>query len=491
MKNDVVQYERTYQLLKNKIESGILPVGTRLPGRSVLCREYRTSERTIRRVLDLLEQDGFLKIEPRKRPVVASAFPTPEGRALQHTRKADAAQVNDLMETAELLCFPIYLRGLRLCTGEDWRTPEKILAQMNPVRSAEFWQLSNRLGRFFIARNENELLLRAVDCLGFRGKEPPHGSLEDRAEYRAHLETLIQTVKRGGAPDRADLDAIFSQYRVIAEQAEEMPFLRAGSPCPMLARAEGVGLRLSLAQERYSSMCLDLLGLIAMGRYQPGDRLPTHDQLQKYYSVSRDTSVKAVRMLQEWGVVTAAPRRGMTVEMDLEALKRIQIAPEAIARHVRRYLDSLDLLALTVEPVAVHAAAAVKRGEALRLRSAILRQEEQPYEHQLIPRTLLEFITAHIQYHALGSVYGVLARNLSIGRSIPKLVSRDKNSQNSALYRQCLAAVDTLIGGDTAGFAAQAGALFAQVQRLVSAECRRLGYWDAAMGVYDGAALWR
>ena len=28
VKNDVVQYERTYQLLKNKIESGMLPVGT-------------------------------------------------------------------------------------------------------------------------------------------------------------------------------------------------------------------------------------------------------------------------------------------------------------------------------------------------------------------------------------------------------------------------------------------------------------------------------
>lgn len=491
MKNDVVQYERTYQLLKNKIESGILPVGFRLPGRSVLCREYGTSERTIRRVLELLERDGFLEIEPRKRPVVVSAFPSPEGRALQNIKKADAAQVNDLMETAQLLCYPIYLRGLRLCTGGDWRTPESLLDRMDPGRSGEFWHFANRLGRFFLARNENELLLRTVDSLGFRGQEPPRGSTEDRARYRGHIASLIETVKGGGAPKRTDLNAIFAQYRAIAEQAGEMQFLRAGSPCPMLAQAEGVGLRLSLAQERYSSVCLDLLGLIAMGRYQPGDRLPTHDQIQGYYGVSRDTSVRAVRMLREWGVVTAAPRRGISVEMDLEALKRISIDPETIARHVRRYLDSLDLLALTVESVAAHAAAHVEPGEARRLRAAIARQEEQPYEHQLVPRTLLDFITEHIQYRALGSVYGVLARNLSIGRSIPKLVSRDKNPQNSKLYRQCLEAVDTLIGGDTAGFAAAAGALFAQVQQLVASECRRLDYWDAAMDVYDGAALWQ
>ena len=59
-------------------------------------------------------------------------------------------------------------------------------------------------------------------------------------------------------------------------------------------------------QERYSTVCLDLLGLIAIGRYQPGDRLPTHDRLQEIYGVSRDTTVKAVRMLQDWGVVTTA-----------------------------------------------------------------------------------------------------------------------------------------------------------------------------------------
>ena len=36
MKSGVIQYERAYRQLKNKIESGLLPVGARLPGRSVL-----------------------------------------------------------------------------------------------------------------------------------------------------------------------------------------------------------------------------------------------------------------------------------------------------------------------------------------------------------------------------------------------------------------------------------------------------------------------
>ena len=112
MKHDVIQYERIYYLLKSRIESGILPVGAKLPGRSVLCGEFGTSERTIRRALELLEQDGYLEIAPRKKPVVISAFAAPPLRAAEGTRKADAAQINDLLQTSILLCYPIYLRGL-------------------------------------------------------------------------------------------------------------------------------------------------------------------------------------------------------------------------------------------------------------------------------------------------------------------------------------------------------------------------------------------
>ena len=135
-------------------------------------------------------------------------------------------------------------------------------------------------------------------------------------------------------------------------------------------------------------------------------------------------------------------------------------------------------------------AAAATPEDARQLRAVLSWQWEQPYEHQMIPRTLLDFIAAHIRYDALRSIYEVLARNLSIGRSIPRLVSRDKNPLNRAIYRQCLEAADRLVRGDVEGFAG-AMALFPQVQDLVASECKRLGYWDAAMEVYDGAALWR
>ena len=196
-------------------------------------------------------------------------------------------------------------------------------------------------------------------------------------------------------------------------------------------------------------------------------------------------------MLQDWGVVTAAPRRGIVVVMDADTLKRIEIPPEAIACHLRRYLDSLDLLALTVEQVALHAASSAQPEDGERLQAAIKRNWEQPYEHQRIPRTLLDFISEHIDYAALKDIYQVLARNLSIGRSIPKLVSREQNEMNLYIYQQCMDSCQMLLSGDREGFARAAAEMFGQIDSLVRQECRQLGYWEMAMQVYDGALLWQ
>ena len=54
MKNGIVMYEKIYRILKNKIECGLLPSGSRLPSRTDLCREFVTSEKTVRHALNLL-----------------------------------------------------------------------------------------------------------------------------------------------------------------------------------------------------------------------------------------------------------------------------------------------------------------------------------------------------------------------------------------------------------------------------------------------------
>lgn len=461
MKTDTVMYESVHQILKNKIESGLLPPGTKLPSRAKLCREFNTSEKTVRRAVELLVQEGLVTSTQRMRPVVAYNCTIPHEEAVRTLHKADTAVANDILRTGILLCYPINRRGMQLCTGEDWNIPETIVNQMDPDRPTEFWRLSNRLWRFFISRLGNDLILRAVDSLGFGDVDPLPGTLALRGNYLKALKRLITTMKQGGQPERISFEDLNMLYCVVPDKQASIAYYEVSINSPFLDGADSLEQSLSKAQERYSSVYLDLLGLIAIGRYQPGDRLPSHEELQKIYNVSVDTTVKAIATLQEWGVVTARRGAGIFVAMDLDALKKIKIRPEQIASHVRRFLDSLELLSLTVEGVAAHSAENVTPGEALQLYERLETLRSGPYVHQLFPRTLLEFIISHIQYDALRAIYGVLLKNYSIGRSIPKLVSRERTPESDSIYRQ------------------------------IFFHCGQLGYLKAAMAVYDGDKLWK
>lgn len=491
MKTDSTKYDRVYKILKNKIVSGLLPIGTKLPGRASLCKHFNTSERTIRKVMEMLVQDGLLEIEPKRRPTVVSNMVIWSQEIQENMEKADSDRVDDILKTGIILCQPINRHGMLLCSGDEWNIPEKILENMNPDKPIEFWRLSNRLWRFFIARNENELILRVVDSLGFGEVDLLPKTFEIRKNYKETVRKLLQTIKSGGVPDSSHFDEYFIPYGIVLEKNEGTAIYKVTKDSPLSIGGAELEKELRKAQERYSNVYMDIMGLIAIGRYQPGDYLPTHEQLQEIYDVSIDTTVKAIKTLKDWGVVSTAPRRGICVTMDLEGLQKIHIEPEIIACHVRRYLDSLELLSLTVKGAASHAISYATAEEAKRLYRVMFRQWNEPYQHHLIPSTLLDFIVDHIQHKALKSIYQMIQRNYSIGRSIPLLMSRDKNLYHKDICQSCLEVVNILISKDSHSFAEQSADIFETVYKLTISECKRLRYWEASMQVYSGTALWK
>ena len=485
MKNDVLMYENVYEILKDKIESGRLPRGSRLPSRAELCKAFGTSEKSVRRAVELLADEGFVKTEKRKRPVVAFNPVAQPRKKAPPARGTGAFVTEDTLKTGVLLCFPLIAQGLKLCQGDEWAVPQAIIDQMDPGQPVAFWRLSKRLWRFFVARTGNALALRAVDCLGYTGIDPLSGTQEMREGYLESIRELFECVRQGGSFESihfGDFSALYDFVGMAEKKAES----RSGSALPV----SKIDQKLTKA-ERYSSVYLDIISLIAVGYYKPGDRLPTHEALRKIYNVSVDTTVRAVQILQEWGVVEATPGKGIFVTMDLDGLKKLTISPGMIASHVRRFLDSLELLSLTVEGVAVHAAENASASEAQELYDEIDRLWNRLYLYDLTPRVLLNFITEHIQYYAMRSIYGVIQKNQHVGRSIPNLVNPVKTAVNCELHEQCMEAVGFLMEGRPRDFARKATEMFDHTRELVIGECRRLGYWEAAMAVYDGDLLWK
>ena len=145
---DIMMYERVFQILKNRIECGLLPAGSSLPSRVNLCEEFGTSEKTIRRALKMLKEQGLIDTQQRKRPVISYNCNTVHRTAVLALEKIDAEITDDVLKTGVLLCYPVIKNGISLCQKEDLERPRKILENMRIENADEFWRLSKRFWRF-------------------------------------------------------------------------------------------------------------------------------------------------------------------------------------------------------------------------------------------------------------------------------------------------------------------------------------------------------
>lgn len=489
MKYDKYQYDRIFEIIKNKIESGLMPKGAVLPSYADLCREYGVSNKTIRRVVAMLSAAGLIETKERQLSVVVFDQTNSKNEAADNMKEPNMPVMTDILKTAEILYYPFICHGISLCNKYDWDIPEKIVQQLNPLTPRLFWNNSKLVWRFFIARCENELSLHIVDSLGFLGVEYRERNFRSRVTYQQTLNDFIQK-SRIAAPTSDVIKEFLSYIHFITISRDDFEcYVPADSPFRI--GVQGLDQWMKTAEERYSSVYLDILGLIAIGYYKPGDKLPSHAQMQKQYGVSVNTTTQAIQCLQKWGIVEATRGKGIFVSENIEALHDIHVDPKLIASHIRRYFECLELLSLTAEGVAQHVAAHVSYEQIQKLIQELEEAKKYGSLYQPAPVVLLEFLTEHIPYESLQSIYTIILKNYRIGRKIPKLINKDNASGKLEIHRQCVEAANVLIDGDQSAFAKQVSEMFTYTHRLIIEECKRLGYWKTVKDIYDGSQLWK
>ena len=489
MKYDKFQYYRLFEILKNKIETGLIPKGTMLPSFADLCKEYKVSNKTIRRVAAMLSDAGLIETKERQLSVVIYDQADPGNDLAYNLHEPNVPVMTDILKTAEIVYYPFICHGISLCNKYDWDIPEKIVRQLNPRIPRLFWKNSKQIWRFFIARCENELSLHIVDSLGFLGVEYRENNFDSRVRYQQTLLNFIQKSRTSAPTSDAIKDFLAYIHDITISREDFQCYVPVDSPFRI--GVQGLDQWMKTADERYPSVYLDILGLIAIGYYQPGDRLPSHAQMQKQYGVSVNTTTQAIQCLQKWGVVEATRGKGIFVSSNIEALNDIHVDPELIASHLRRYFECLELLSLTAEGVAYQAAVHVANEQIRKLIQRLDEAEKYSCLYQADPIVLLEFLIEHIPFDALRSIYTIILENYRIGRKIPKLINRANASGKLEIHGMCKEAANALLEGDQSLFAKQAAAMFKYTHQLIVEECKRLGYWETVKKIYDGSQLWK
>lgn len=491
MKYEKFQYDRIFEILRNKIESGRIPKGTVLPSFSDLCKEYKVSNKTIRRVVAMLSYAGLIETRERQLSVVVYDHEQADlGNDSVHSlQEPNISVMTDILKTAEIVYYPFICHGISLCNKYDWDIPERIVQQLNPKNPTLFWKNSKLVWRFFIARCENELSLHIVDALGFLGVEYRENNFRSRVAYQKALMDFIEKSRIAAPTNDAVKDFLAYIHFVTISREDFQCYVPDNSPFRI--GIQGLDQKMETAEERYSSVYLDILGLIAIGYYRPGDRLPSHAQMREQYGVSVNTTTQAIQCLQKWGVVEATRGKGIFVSTNIKSLNDIHVDPKLIASHLRRYFDSLELLSLTAEGVAYHVAAHVSSEHIQAFSQRLDEAKNRGGLYQPAPVVLLEFLTEHIPYEALRSIYTIILKNYRIGRKIPRLINRSNAPRKLEIHRKCVEAAKVLRGGNQSAFSKQVAEIFTYTHQLIVEECKKLGYWKTVKDIYDGSQLWK
>ena len=97
----------------------------------------------------------------------------------------------------------------------------------------------------------------------------------------------MQVIETGGPPESVHFDDLSEVYGLAGKTR---PAFKVASDSAVLLGCKQLEKLLQGADVRYSAVYMDIIGLIAAGRYQRGDKLPPHKELQKIYGCLLYTS---------------------------------------------------------------------------------------------------------------------------------------------------------------------------------------------------------
>lgn len=462
--------DEVYAALKNKIESGYYPVGSKLPSKKKLCLEFGISDTPVRYALDLLEKDGLIEKTQGRAPIVKKLASDRKDELISLHRET----VVDILSTREYFCTPLAVYGAALCREEDWR---RLTAIIGPIASDEsdlsIWKRYRHFWRYFINKIGNDLINRTVDLLGVTQIYPLPQPEAHKSLLKRYLENSLAQLKDGsfrphpsGESERSQ--ALLGNIRYSAAS----DVISADWP-------KGISERLSL-DIRLSSVYLDILGKISVGAYPKGGKLPSHKELCLIYGVSHNTTIQAIGYLRGLGAVTSVRSKGIYINITPREADEIVLAldPKITRRHFREYLNTLEALELTVKSVSRYAAKNVTVSEAEELRLRMENHWHSGVDYLKTPVFLLDFIISHTFIKGLREIYEIYRLNFSYACSIPGLISHTRQRHNRQVYELSLEAVKSLCKDDKDLFSQQCETMFSYIRELICSECNALGYMD-------------
>lgn len=453
MEKEIPLYQMIYNKLVNRILLGLYPKGYQLSSVERIHSRYSIGYTSIRRALRLLSQEGFLRLEERRRPVVIFDAEEPQGRELRRRVFLSRRQ-------AHLGCcraIPCLIPGLAVQGAR--RCGPRVLALLEALCGTE--PLTCRSELLTLTYAWLSLVVRQADSqlaedllLQIRGFDdlrlllaPGQPLMPGEAKAaRLTLRHWTDLLRRGQWEDLHTLVSVFC-WQAAGELERDLAVL-AGAPGDESVRQVSFHWYVrQLPTPLYQRIAWDLLRNAYWEGMEPGACFPPEAEMMGRYGVSAVTVRGALAMLNTLGLVRTVNGVGTLLTG----------APaEGESGSLRECLESLAILMGSGRALAAAAAPRLSEGEreALAAGAAFFRQREG------LLLWLLLRLAAALQCQPLENVLEQLEVRYLFGLYIRGIPGRpERQPDPEALFRRASACLALLEAGETEAFAAQFGLL--------------------------------
>lgn len=352
MKQSQNLYEYTLQILKIQFLSGAYMPGQIFPSQRELCMQYNVGITTIRKVLKILNQEGYIHTAQGQPSIVTCQ--TSEKKYISFLVKRRRG-IADAYKGLELLMPVLYREGAKRCGESEFKYFRNLLGEISEQMSlASLYKQANLFMTALLRPLNNQLIMDLeldsenylhIPYIPIPGMENPFALSAER--LKVWMQNAIHQIENRQFEEFHDGTSLL--YRASAERVDH--YLCALSRYTDEREQTGDTITWFRTKDRcelYARLTMTIIRRIMNGEFDGHKYLPSIPKLMEEYGVMKDTASRAVALLNSLGFARTIDKKGTVALNGTTAISgSIDFSEPLIRERLTYFMNVLQIVALT------------------------------------------------------------------------------------------------------------------------------------------------
>lgn len=402
-------YEYLYRSLVSQITCGVFPYGQKFPSQQQLCQWYNIGITTVRRVMKMLGDQGYIRTARGQAAVVTyQASPKAYAAALVRRRH----EIIDGYKGLSLLMPVLYLEGAKRCRESQFREMQAAIDGIHEdLELPDLYRQADVFYRALLRLFQNQLIMELeldmehflhIPYISFPGVDDPFSLTADR--LRSHLQQALKWIKE--KQFSLFYEEIQSIYRETGKRVERyLDALSRHADAGPAPKQEQRWFRMRERSELYAHLAMQLLRRIVGGEFDGQTYLPSIPALMEEYAVMKNTVCRSLFLLNTVGVVETIDKKGTVLTMGQGEVSKkwVDFTSPVVQERLSLCLGALQIMALTTSACAASFPVVSEAG--IRLIEEKLYSASHDRISPISVQILMGCFLHLSPYHSLKSVY--------------------------------------------------------------------------------------